>query len=143
MPHLLLIPFTAYLVSQTMKFFTGGQNGRLSLKSFFSYSGMPSTHTAIVVSFAGIIALEEGVRSPVFAMSLIFATIVIRDAVGIRQYLGQHSKVINSLVKDLNDDLLLDGEYPKLLERIGHTPAQVAVGALVGASISLVGWLLF
>jgi hypothetical protein len=91
----------------------------------------------MVVSLAAIIGLESGVNSTLFAISVILAIIVIRDALGIRRYLGQHGKIINILVKDLKDDEVLDEHYPHLLERIGHTPAQVVAGSLLGFVISL------
>ena len=108
-----------------------------------AYSGMPSGHSAMVVSLAMIIALEEGLKSPLFAVSVILAIIIMRDALGVRRYLGEHGKILNILVKDLKDDQVLDERYPHLLERIGHTPAQVLVGALIGLLVSFIGyWLL-
>ena len=104
---------------------------------------MPSGHSAMVSSLAAITGLEFGLASPLFAISFIFALIVIRDALGIRQYLGQHGKVLNILVKDLRDDQMLDEDYPRLLEKIGHTPAQVAVGAAIGILISAIGYMIF
>ena len=83
-----------------------------------AYSGMPSGHSAITISLLTIVGLEEGLSSPLFAMSAILALIVIRDALGIRKYLGQHGKVLNILVKDLEDDKLVDEQYPHLLENI-------------------------
>ena len=103
---------------------------------------MPSGHSAMVVSLTTIIGLKIGWLSPLFAVSFIFAIIVIRDALGIRRYLGEHGKVLNVLVKDLRDDKVLDEKYPHLLERIGHTPAQVIVGSIIGFLISVFGFLL-
>jgi len=101
---------------------------------------MPSGHSAMVISLATITGLKTGWHSPIFAITVILAIIVIRDALGIRRYLGQHGKVLNILVKDLKDDKMLDEKYPRLLERIGHTPAQVLVGALIGFLVSLLGY---
>lgn len=104
---------------------------------------MPSGHTAIVASLATIIALIDGVYSPLFALSFVFASVVITDAVGLRTYLGQHGKTLNVLVKDLKEDEFLDRTYPKQLEHIGHTPLQVFIGALIGVLVSLIGFLIF
>lgn len=108
-----------------------------------AYSGMPSGHSALVVSLATIIGLTEKVTSPLFAISFILATIIIRDALGIRRYLGQHSQILNILINDLKNDKVLDQKYPHLLEHIGHTPAQVLAGAAIGASISIIGYILY
>jgi uncharacterized protein len=143
MYHILLLPIIAGLITQISKFFIKTNKKQISLKNMLMYAGMPSGHAAIVVSLAAIIGLELGWGSPLFAFGLIFAIIIIRDALGLRQYLGQHGRVLNILVKDLKNDQVLDQQYPHLLERIGHTPAQIIVGALIGLAVSLTGyWLL-
>ncbi|MFA5247858.1 MAG: divergent PAP2 family protein [Patescibacteria group bacterium] len=138
----LILPLVAGLVAQVSKFFIKSNHEKVSLKNIVSYSGMPSGHSALVVSLATIIALKDGWQSPLFAVSFILAIVVIRDAVGLRRYLGQHGKILNALVKDLKeeDDAPLDRKYPHLLEKIGHTPAQALIGGLIGLLVSLVGF---
>ncbi|MDO8260120.1 MAG: divergent PAP2 family protein, partial [Candidatus Magasanikbacteria bacterium] len=98
-------------------------------------------HSAITVSLTTIVGLVSGFSSPLFAVCMVLTVITIRDAIGFRQYLGQHGKILNVLVKDLKDDELLDESYPELLEKIGHTPLQVLVGSLIGFFVSLIGFL--
>jgi len=143
MYNILLLPIIAGLIAQIAKlaFKTNGQ--KLSFKNIASYAGMPSGHSAMVISLATIIGLEQGLSSPLFSLSVIFAIIVIRDAIGLRRYLGQHGQTLNALVKDLDEDEMLDKSYPLLLEKIGHTPAQVLAGGLVGFFVSLIGYLIF
>ena len=140
MHDVLLLPILAGFLAQFTKFFIRTNNYRLTWRSIFAYSGMPSMHTAIVTSLATIVGLKEGVGSPIFAVSFILAAFIIRDAFGLRQYLGAQGKVLNELVDDLKEDDLLDENYPKLLEKIGHTPAQVLAGALLGIMVSLLGF---
>lgn len=109
-------------------------------KDLFSYSDMPSGHTATVTSLSTIVALRDGFFSPEFAIVFVLMAIVITDAIGLRNYLGQHGKTLNILVKDLREDDFLDDYYPKLLERIGHTPIQVIIGAAIGIGVSLIAW---
>ena len=116
---------------------------KLKWHDLIAYSDMPSGHTATVVSLATIIALNLGFSSPEFALALVFAAIVITDAIGLRNYLGQHGKTLNVLVKDLKEDDFLDNSYPQQLEQIGHTPMQVLIGALIGAGVSIIGFLFF
>lgn len=143
MSQILLLPLIAGAIAQIIKFFIGSNEQKISFKNLMAYSGMPSGHSAIVIALATIIALQEGWQSPLFAISVILAIIVIRDALGIRRYLGEHGRVLNVLVKDLRDDQVLDEKYPRLLERVGHTPAQVFAGALIGFFASLIGfWML-
>lgn len=137
---ILLVPLAAGLIAQTAKFFIKSNHTKFKFKNITSYSGMPSGHSAMVISLATIIGLVEGLDSPMFAVSLVLAMIVIRDALGIRRYLGQHGKVLNVLVKDLRDDKVLDESYPHLLEQVGHTPFQVIVGSLIGFSVAIIGY---
>lgn len=143
MYHILLLPLFAGIIAQAIKIFLKPGGKKFQLKNILAYSGMPSGHAAMVVSLTAIIGLEQGWQSPFFALSAIFAIIVIRDAVGIRQYLGQHGKILNILVKDLAEDRVLDEHYPHLLENIGHTPAQVLAGGIIGLAISIIGYLIF
>jgi acid phosphatase family membrane protein YuiD len=136
----LLLPIVSILIVQTAKFFVKSNHRKLNLQGLMSYSGMPSGHSALVISLLTIIGLIEGFNSSDFAISMVIAIVVIRDALGLRIYLGQHGKILNLLVKDLKDDKYLDDEYPHLLEKIGHTPAQVLVGALIGFLVSFLGF---
>ncbi|MCU0678958.1 MAG: divergent PAP2 family protein [Planctomycetes bacterium] len=143
MYQILLWPLLAGLIAQLLKFFIGDNRLILKFDNLLAYSGMPSGHTAITVALATITGLKLGASSPIFAVSLILCILVIRDAVGIRRYLGQHGKTLNILVKDLKEDRMLDEHYPHLLEKIGHTPSQVAAGAVIGFLVSLAGYFLF
>ena len=136
--HILLAPLIAGFAAQIIKLFLKSNHQKFSLANLMVYSGMPSGHSAMIVSLATIIGLEEGLKSPLFSMSIILAIIVIRDALGIRRYLGQHGHILNILVKDLKDDDVLEAKYPYLLEKIGHTPAQVFIGSIIGLLVSVV-----
>lgn len=139
-----ILPVIAFSIAQGTKFLLKTiREKKFKWKNIFSYSDMPSGHTSVVVSLATIIGLTEGLNSPIFAVSFVFAAIVITDAIGLRNYLGLHGKTLNVLVKDLAEDDFLDNIYPKQLERIGHTPLQVIIGAFIGSMVSLIGWIIF
>ncbi|NOR89447.1 MAG: divergent PAP2 family protein, partial [Anaerolineales bacterium] len=53
--------------------------------------GMPSSHSALVTATAHGIGLTSGFDTPIFAMSVALAMIVIYDATGIRRQAGQHA----------------------------------------------------
>lgn len=141
MYQIIILPIIAGLLAQFIKIFIRQNKLKLSLKNLSAYSGMPSGHSAIVSSLATTVGLTEGFNSPIFAVSAILALIVMRDAIGIRRYLGEHGRILNKLVKDLNDDKMLDEKYPQLLEKIGHTPYQVFAGATLGIFISIIGYM--
>ncbi len=140
----LLLPIIAFSIAQGTKFIIKTRKQKkFSFRNIFAYSDMPSGHTSVVVALSTIIGLSQGVESAMFAISFVFTTIVITDAIGFRNYLGQHGQTLNILVKDLDEDDFLDDTYPKLLEKIGHTPLQAIMGAFIGFTVSLIGWLLF
>ena len=62
--------------------------------------GMPRSHAAFVVSLVTIVFLVEGLSS-VFAISLVLALIVLRDAFGVRRTAGEEGLMINKIVKKL------------------------------------------
>ena len=139
-----IYPIIAFTLAQGTKVFLKRKKGKkLQWRDVVAYSDMPSGHTATVVSLSTIIALKLGFSSPEFALAFVFMMIVITDAIGLRNYLGQHGKTLNILVKDLKEDDFLDNTYPKQLEQIGHTPLQVLIGALLGAGVGIIGFLFF
>ena len=91
--------------------------------------GMPSSHSAFVVSLTTIIYLNERV-STAFVISLVFAMVVIRDAFGVRRSVGQEGLIINQILKKIK-------LKTKTHFAMGHTPAQVLVGALIGFVVAL------
>lgn len=137
-------PIIAFCLAQGTKIIIKALNRKkLVWRDLVAYSDMPSGHTATVVSLSTIMLLSQGVKSPEFALAFVFMMIVITDAIGLRNYLGQHGKTLNVLVKDLKEDDYLDNSYPKQLERIGHTPMQVLIGAVLGFLVSFTGFFLF
>lgn len=139
----ILAPIIAFIIAQGTKVLLRSFKRKVTLHDVFAYSDMPSGHTSVVVGLTSIIGFKLGITSPIFAVAFVFATIVIVDAIGLRNYLGQHGKTLNILVKDLKEDDFLDNSYPKQLEKIGHTPLQVLVGGTIGFLTSLFAWLLF
>ena len=63
--------------------------------------------------------------------------IVMYDAMGVRRETGKQAKLLNSVF--FENILNLDGVLlqEKLKEYVGHTPLQVAAGAVLGVGISV------
>ena len=97
---------------------------KLSWHDLIVTGGMPSSHSAFVVSLATIIYLEEG-TSTAFAISLVLAFIVLRDAFGVRRTVGEEGLVIQQILKKVK--IKTQAHFS-----LGHTPLQVIVGAVLG-----------
>ncbi|MGL4981670.1 MAG: divergent PAP2 family protein [Treponemataceae bacterium] len=98
--------------------------------SFWKTGGMPSSHSALVISLCTSIAHRSGLNSDIFILSLCFALVVIRDAVGVRRSSGQQSKTLNEIGKKLEEKSILS--FTPLKEIHGHKPFEVLVGSLLG-----------
>jgi uncharacterized protein len=93
--------------------------------------GMPSSHTASVIALTVGIFFETGI-SEIFMVCVVLSIIVMNDAVKVRRLTGEEAQVINKLMEMENV------QHKKLIERVGHTPAQVFVGFILGVIIPLV-----
>lgn len=97
---------------------------------------MPSSHSAVVVSLATLIGKDVGVDTPLFAVSVILACIVMYDAAGIRRAAGKQAQLLNKLVE--TPGLTGVQVTERLVEVLGHTPTQVFVGALIGLVVGII-----
>lgn len=109
---------------------------KFNFKRIMGAGGMPSSHTGVVVSLATLIGKSEGVGSPIFALSLIFAFVVMYDAAGVRRAAGKQAHLLNQLIETPGLTGLQVQE--KLVEVLGHSPIQVFVGAIIGVVMGLI-----
>lgn len=100
--------------------------------------GMPSCHSATVCALATASCLEYGPGSAEFAITLILATIVMHDAMGVRWETGIQAKVLNDILETFEKMGRSElSAQEKLKEFVGHTPLQVLMGAILGVIIAL------
>lgn len=108
---------------------------------WFSTGGNPSSHSALVVSVMLAIGLFVGFGTPLFALALAIAMIVVYDAAGVRREAGRHAERINILIEELFSGQPISEQ--QLKEVIGHTPMEVLSGVLLGAATALISYGLF
>ena len=75
---------------------------RLDFVRIKETGGMPSSHSATVAAITTTCGVLHGVGSPVFAICIIFGTIVIHDATGVRRAAGKHAEILNNLISELS-----------------------------------------
>lgn len=97
---------------------------------------MPSSHSAVVTSLATMVGKAYGIDTAIFAISLIFAFVVMYDAAGIRRAAGKQAKILNKIVE--TPGLTGVEVSEKLVEVLGHTPIQVLVGAMIGVVVGII-----
>lgn len=133
----LYIPFLMWFGIQLFKvIYDLVTTKKFNFKRILGAGGMPSSHSAVVTSLATLIGRYEGVTTPIFALSVIFAFVVMYDAAGIRRAAGKQAKLLNKLVETPGLSGVQVGE--KLIEVLGHTPKQVFVGAVIGVIAGLI-----
>ena len=138
--YILISAICGWLVAQMGKMIVGLFTGHRvnPIKMLISNGGMPSSHSATVLALATSCLIMYGVNSPYCAISAVFAFIVMNDAASVRYQTGEQSKVINRMVKEVFPDTDEENPPPNLKELVGHTPLQIAMGAVVGVLVAVV-----
>jgi len=131
----LTIPFIAWITAQALKFIFDIMSSRqIDFRRLVGAGGMPSSHSAFVVSLATVIGVNEGLESAAFGLAAAFALVVMYDAAGVRRATGKQARVLNRMFHHDKENFHLDEE---LKELIGHTPVEVIAGALLGLAFGL------
>ena len=102
----------------------------INFAKFFASGGMPSSHSATVTALATATGIEHGIDSTLFALTFIFAIIVMYDASGVRLAVSKQAKILNDFFHGKTKN------YKQLNELVGHTPYQVVVGAALGIIVA-------
>ncbi len=133
----IIVPFAVWFSIQLFKLiYDLVTTKKFNFKRILGAGGMPSSHSAVVTALATMIGKSQGVDSPMFGLSIIFAFVVMYDAAGVRRAAGKQAKLLNKIV---NTPGLTGVEVTeKLQEVLGHTPIQVFVGAIIGIIVGLI-----
>lgn len=112
-------------------------NKSFSAERLVGSGGMPSSHSSTVCALTVSTALCYGVSTFEFAVSFVLASVVMYDAIGVRQETGKQARLLNMI---LDQDLLKLNNHEfqeRLKEFVGHTPLQVFAGAMLGVAVAL------
>ena len=133
--RILLISIFSCFLAQFLKIFTGKEK-KFDFKRIIISGGMPSSHSSFVTSLAMLVGFDKGFASTEFAITAVFAIIVMYDASGVRRAVGKQATILNKILDDLHHKKHI--EQKRLKELIGHTPKEVLFGALLGIIIGIV-----
>lgn len=139
------VVFIAWFIAQFYKVITSIiTDKKLNISRLWDTGGMPSSHSSTVSCLTTCIALKYGIKSDIFAITIIFSSIVMYDAAGIRRAAGKQAGVLNNFIEKIT---LLIGEKKyeqyfgekteKLKELLGHTPTEVLVGIILGILVGI------
>lgn len=129
--------FICQFLKSIIAFFNAEKGQRLknALVKFGVTGGLPSSHSSVVISLALSVGCKEGFNSNIFIIAFFLASIVIRDAVGVRYSNGIQAKSLNSLGKKVSKKMNID--FSPVKEINGHTKLEVFVGALIGLVVTI------
>ncbi len=134
-----VVPLVAWVIAQVSKVIIDSVlTHRINFRRLATAGGMPSSHSALVVGLTTVIGRLQGIQTPLFALAVIFSSLVMYDATGVRRAAGQQAMILNRLL----DDLFIARQgirQERLRELLGHTPIEVIAGALLGF---IIGWAL-
>lgn len=130
--------FIAFAIAQITKLFTFYYTeNRWDYTRIVGSGGMPSSHTAMVLGLTTAVGVIRGTSSAEFAIALIFSMVVMYDASGVRLHAGKTASVLNMIITELPPDHPVSDTRP-LRDTLGHTPLQVAAGAVLGLLVGYV-----
>lgn len=137
--QVLVTSMIGWIVAQVLKTIIDCSiNKGFSAERLVGSGGMPSSHSSTVCALVFSSAFCFGVASFEFAVSFVLASIVMYDAIGVRQETGKQAKLLNMI---MDQKLLkMDNEeiQKRLKELVGHTPLQVLAGAVLGITIACI-----
>lgn len=126
----ILAAVLGYVVAHTIKYFLQPK-GKRTLKRWMETGGFPSSHTTVVVALTFAIFMHEGV-STLFAVSGVFAAIVIQDALSSRRSVGEQGAALSRLIQKVTP-----GETTPLVA-MGHTVKDVLGGVCFGIIVGII-----
>ncbi len=129
----LFIPFTAWILSQSLKYFVQGlkSNSLTNYRQLYKSGDMPSSHSALVVALLATIGAKNGIHSVEFAIVAVLALVVLYDAVNVRRAVGEQGVVITRLLQSKK-------KKESFYTAKGHTLMEVGAGSLIGFTVALI-----
>ena len=138
--RILWVAIVSWFIAQLLKvIITLLQEHRLDWSKLWASGGMPSSHSAFVMSLAISAGQVWGYDSTYFAIAAVVSFVVMYDAANVRLEAGKQAAVINQIIEVLENPDLNPEE--RLKEILGHTPLQVVAGGVLGFVIAILSFM--
>ncbi len=144
-PYILTVSLTAGVVSQFIKFVIKMlKQQTFNWHQLDAYGGMPSSHSAFLLSLCTAVGMQEGFYSPLFAVTFVITVIIVRDAFGLRMILEEQGKIVVNITRTIPDNAGFDEHdaNTQVGHRVGHTIPEIVVGSFIGIFIAILGYFL-
>ena len=148
--QIVLLCFISMLFCQVLKFIIISiKNRSIEWPVLFSTGGFPSSHTSTCVTLVVSLFLFQlhdlnGRLDWSFAVSVVFTSISIHDAMGVRLEASKHAKILNHITSDIPDEekkKIGFGKKDTLKEMLGHKGIEVLGGVALGLIVGIIGYL--
>lgn len=128
------------VIAQILKvLISSWKSKKLDLSYATSPSGMPSSHSAAVVTLSTLVGHFQGYNSTTFAVAVCFSLIIMYDAIGVRYQAGKHAEMLNQLLDKFTVyESEKEDKKHYLPIRLGHTFQEVLGGILTGFFVSFI-----
>ncbi len=134
--RIFFITLLVWIFAQSTKVILGViREKKFNFRWFIGTGGMPSSHAAGVTALATAVGLQDGFDGAMFAISSVFALVIMFDAQGVRRAAGQQATILNKMMDDIWMGHL---QEKRLIELVGHTPIQVLAGFVFGIICTLI-----
>ena len=135
--HVLNVTFFAFMAAQALKvIILLITKKKLDFRRIVGSGGMPSSHAATVSCLVSSVGKNDGTDTILFAVSAVFAIIVMYDASNVRRAAGEQAKILNYMM-DHWAETTPEAFGKELKELLGHTPVEVFIGSLLGIAFGL------
>jgi acid phosphatase family membrane protein YuiD len=130
--NLLFIPAFTFVLAIVIKWLNIKiKNKKWDIDAALWSWGMPSVHSAVVVSLTTAVGLKLWISSDLFAICLAFTVIIIYDAINVRFEAWLHAEAINKLFP----------EWKRFKESLWHLPSEAFVWCVLGIVVAYLMYL--
>jgi len=130
--NLLFIPAFTFVLAIVIKWLSIKiKNKKWDINAALGSGGMPSVHSAVVVSLTTAVGLKLWISSDLFAVCLAFTVIIIYDAINVRFEAWLHAEAINKLFP----------EWKRFKESLWHLPSEAFVWCVLGMVVAYLMYL--
>lgn len=106
-----------------------------SIRHIYLSGNMPSAHSATSVALLATVGLRDGTEGALFGIALLASLIAMYDAIMVRRSVGEQGLAIQEVILKSKLGIIL----PRSAK--GHTPLEVAAGAILGLIVGVVVYL--